>query len=210
MPPKQTPHQLSKGLGYSQTTPGPYAFSCPITWWPNYSGCPPAFLVALQQRIAGNELGNSGIEGSDGRPPIPTRPEGEASGDDESDEEKPQVVVLRTGKHLNEVEVDNEKRKAKGLPPRPTADEQGIVVQAVSGSTTTSKANDKDLKGLSFYSASGAASSTSKGPSRKRKVIGVEAQLVSDGKGEDQMAGKKVKKLKKLAQSKALISFGDE
>lgn len=68
-------------------------------------------MVALQQRIAGNEPGNNDFERSDGRPAIPTRPEGEASGDEESDDEKPQVVVVREGKHLNEAEVDNEKRK---------------------------------------------------------------------------------------------------
>lgn len=78
--------------------------------------------MALQQRVAGNQsrgYNRDDEDGADGRPPIPTRPEGEASGDEESDEEKPQVVVLREGKHLSEVQADNEKRKGSWVARNP-------------------------------------------------------------------------------------------
>ena len=56
-----------------------------------------------------------------GRPPIPKRPAiperpadnpGSADEDDDVDE-KPQIVVLREGKHLSEREVENEKRRGQ-------------------------------------------------------------------------------------------------
>ncbi|KIK57988.1 hypothetical protein GYMLUDRAFT_703807 [Collybiopsis luxurians FD-317 M1] len=46
------------------------------------------------------------------RPPIPTRPDDDpGSADEDSDDEKPQVVVLKAGKHLSEREAENERRK---------------------------------------------------------------------------------------------------
>lgn len=51
------------------------------------------------------------------RPAIPERPDDEAgSADEEEDEERPQVIVLREGKHLTEREVENEKRKGTPTP----------------------------------------------------------------------------------------------
>ncbi|KAG8978793.1 hypothetical protein FRB94_004200 [Tulasnella sp. JGI-2019a] len=186
MPPKQTPYQLSKGLGYNQKTP--------------------AFLVALQQRIAGNDPDNVDSEAIDGRPAIPTRPEGEASGDEESEDEKPQVVVIREGKHLTEVEADNESRKVKGLPPRQTINEHADT----STQPPASKVKVKDPKtGLSFSSSSSTVGTVQKAVSRKRKGVSVEQDPASDPTPEHQ-GEKKAKKAKRQAQSKALISFGDE
>ena len=57
-----------------------------------------------------------------GRPPIPVRPsiperpkDEPGSEDEDCDDEKPQVIVLREGKHLTEREAQNEKRKGLRL-----------------------------------------------------------------------------------------------
>jgi len=55
--------------------------------------------------------GEEPFEDPSGRVPIPTRPEGESSGDEDEGDERPQVVVLREGKHMNALEAQNEKRK---------------------------------------------------------------------------------------------------
>ena len=53
-----------------------------------------------------------------GRPPIPRRPaiperpdDEQGSADEDDGDEKPQVVVLKEGKHLTEREAENERRK---------------------------------------------------------------------------------------------------
>jgi hypothetical protein len=73
------------------------------------------------------ERGASGRPDIPRRPPVPRRPSDQpGSGDeksgsradgtgeldeDDEDEERPQVVVLKEGKHLSQIEVENEKRK---------------------------------------------------------------------------------------------------
>jgi len=180
MPPKPkelTRGQLTKGLGYQENVP--------------------SFLRALHARV-NNPYGNDEDENApqSDRPPIPTRPEGEASGDEESGEEKPQVVVLREGKHLSELEAENEKRRAKGLPPLPQkTDSKSDTAEP---STERSNTKGKPPKGLSF--GSGKAPSKDK----KRKVIG---DGWEDTKDTAEHKGKKTKKSKK--ESKGLLSFGD-
>jgi Domain of unknown function (DUF4604) len=110
MAPKEpTKHQLSSRLTYSQHTP--------------------AFLRKLQSRVSGvpgeDSDENEDLEFEDdgsGRPPIPRRPpiperpaDNPGSGDEEEDrdDEAPQVVVLKEGKHLSAWEVENEKRKGE-------------------------------------------------------------------------------------------------
>jgi hypothetical protein len=106
MAPKEpTKHQLSARLSYSQNTP--------------------AFLRKLQSHVSGFpgddsdenpefEDDGSGRPPIPRRPPIPERPAGDpGSGDEDRDDEAPQVVVLKEGKHLNVREVENEKRKGK-------------------------------------------------------------------------------------------------
>jgi hypothetical protein len=106
MAPKEpTKHQLSARLSYSQRTP--------------------AFLRKLQSRVSGVpgddsdedpefEDDGSGRPPIPRRPPIPERPASDpGSGDDDRDDEAPQVVVLKEGKHLTAREVENEKRKGK-------------------------------------------------------------------------------------------------
>lgn len=104
MAPKEpTKHQLSARLTYSQHTP--------------------AFLRKLQSRVSGipDEDSDESPEFEDdgsGRPPIPRRPpiperpsDDPGSGEDDVDDEAPQVVVLKEGKHLSAREVESEKRK---------------------------------------------------------------------------------------------------
>lgn len=106
MAPKEpTKHQLSSRLAYSQHTP--------------------AFLRKLQSRISGapGEDSDEDPEFEDdgsGRPPIPRRPpiperpaDDPGSEDEDGDDEAPQVVVLKEGKHLSAWEVENEKRKGE-------------------------------------------------------------------------------------------------
>ena len=93
-----------------------------------YHGKMPAFLQKLQKQVNGSGGGGESDEEDDeweydgsGRPPIPKRPAiperpadnpGSADEDDDLDE-KPQIVVLREGKHLSEREVENEKRRGQ-------------------------------------------------------------------------------------------------
>lgn len=100
-------HQLSSKLSYSQDTP--------------------LFLQKLKNRIAGipDEDEDEDPEFEDdgsGRPPIPrrpaipTRPDDDPGSEQEDDaDEKPQVVVLREGKHLTEREAENVRRKGQVL-----------------------------------------------------------------------------------------------
>ncbi|KAJ3866742.1 hypothetical protein EV359DRAFT_25073, partial [Lentinula novae-zelandiae] len=92
-----------------------------------------------------------------GRPPIPTRPdEDPGSADEDSDDEKPQVVVLKAGKHLSEREAENERRKEKGLPPLPDPDKLQPTSSSASLKTNSNikshSAKDKESKSLSFSS----------------------------------------------------------
>ena len=103
-----TRHQLSSKLAYEHKTP--------------------AFLQKLQRQYGGRRDGNDREDEYDddeefeddgsGRPPIPRRPaiperpeNDHGSADEDGDDEKPQVVVLKQGKHLSEREAENEKRK---------------------------------------------------------------------------------------------------
>lgn len=101
-----TRHQLSSRLQYNANTP--------------------AFLQRMQNRVTGG--GNNDDEDDEydydgsGRPPIPKRPaiperpEGDiGSGGEDDEDESPQIVVLKEGKHLSEREVENEKRKGTYL-----------------------------------------------------------------------------------------------
>lgn len=102
-------HQLSSRLAYSAGTP--------------------AFLQKLKNKMAGlpdeDEDPDNEYESLDsGRPAIPKRPaipqrpsDDPGSADEEDmDDEKPQVVVIREGKHLTEHEAENIRRKGRCLP----------------------------------------------------------------------------------------------
>ncbi|PBK67655.1 hypothetical protein ARMSODRAFT_295996 [Armillaria solidipes] len=197
MAPKEpTRAQLSSRLSYSQNTP--------------------AFLQKLQNRMAG--IPDSDHEDDDeweydgsGRPPIPRRPaiperpESQPGSEDEDDrDEKPQVVVLKEGKHLTEREAENVRRQEKGLPPLPpdsTADAEAPAVGTTLKESTAAKGK-KPAPSLSFSSSK---TTTIKSSTLKRKHIGVlEDASVSSSKAPSK------KKAKKAAKSKTLLSFGDD
>lgn len=80
-----------------------------------YVGKQPSFLRNAAAALSG-QTGSSGSSGS--RAPIPTRPEGYGDDEDDAasdrddwdldrgDDEAPQVVVLKEGKHIGKDEVD--------------------------------------------------------------------------------------------------------
>ena len=201
-----TRHQLSSRLAYQAHTP--------------------AFLQRLQGRINGtgrdeDEEEEYEYDGS-GRPPIPKRPaiperptDDPGSADEDDGDEKPQIVVLREGKHLSEKEVENERRKgafvlrsritynlnsvlAKGLPPLPEDDAKSSAADANASSKSKKESAEKQAQSLSFGSIG------SKAKSHKRKAVG-------DGRDESpsEKPAKTTKKKPKKAEKK-LLSFGDE
>lgn len=102
MAPKEpTRYQLSSRLEYRKQTP--------------------PFLRKLRGQHSNEEDEELLYDDGSGRPPIPVRPASPRHRDDdytstnEDDaDERPQVVVLKAGKHLTAEEVENERRK--GLP----------------------------------------------------------------------------------------------
>jgi hypothetical protein len=107
MAPKEpTRHQLSSRLQYQSRVP--------------------AFLQKFQNQVQGvadeDEDEPQYYDDGSGRPPIPVRPsiperpsDDPGSAEEDDEDEKPQVVVLRAGKHLTEREVENERRKGSSL-----------------------------------------------------------------------------------------------
>ncbi|KAI0090278.1 hypothetical protein BDY19DRAFT_992491 [Irpex rosettiformis] len=192
----------------------------------HYNARVPAFLQKLQNRVAGvpddePELDEEYGYGRDeyeyvndgsGRPPIPRRPPiperpaddpgsaAEDEDDEDRDGEAPQIVVLKEGKHLNEREVENERRKAKGLSPLLDEIEEEIASSSKKDATS-SKAKAKTQSQSLSFSSSG---SNPKQSSKKRKIVGDPDTDEKDGK-----ASKKASKKPKKAQRK-LLSFGDD
>lgn len=221
MAPKEpNKHQLSSRLSYQKTTP--------------------AFLLKFQNRVKGitteedepqyeddgyyHDGGEGYYDDGSGRPPIPQRPRDErpaiperpddepGSADEDDMDEKPQVVVLKTGKHLTEWEAENVRRKERGLAPLPDPNAAPAPTDKPDESVEKSKKKAKDPHvGLSF-SSSGSSSAVK---SRKRKVIDTDPDFENlkesvSGKKEDD-AGKAAKKAKKpKKEKKTLLSFGDD
>ncbi|KAG6877000.1 hypothetical protein C0993_011153 [Termitomyces sp. T159_Od127] len=191
MPPKEpTRHQLSSRLAYSQHTP--------------------AFLQKLKNRIAGapdtdDQFDEEFEDDGSGRPPIPkrpsipTRPDDDPGSADEDDvDEKPQVVVLKKGKHLTAHEAENVRREEKGLlhlpgPGAPKEDSAGVASHITANKDA--KDNKTHSTSLSFSSSKG----TSKPSVNKRKIL---------DDTEDKLGVSSRKKSKK--PSKTLLSFGDD
>lgn len=215
MAPKEpTRAQLSSRLSYSQNTP--------------------SFLLKLQNRIAGipdedddedeDEYDESGRPPIPRRPAIPERPEDDpGSADEDNGDEKPQVVVLKEGKHLTEREAENIRRKGrlqnptvmdyftdfyrtveKGL--APLSDPKDVVQQAdkpgpVSPSKEATQNTKATAPSLSFSSSKG----RTKPPPGKRKAVGDPEEVKNSGSAKDMPAKKKSKK-----PSTALLSFGED
>ncbi|EJD06641.1 uncharacterized protein FOMMEDRAFT_165381 [Fomitiporia mediterranea MF3/22] len=204
MPPKEpSRYQLSSRLTFNQDTP--------------------AFLQRLKNKVAG--VSNDEDEDFDewqaasGRPPIPRRPtpperpaDEPGSADEEDDDEKPQVVVLREGKHLTAREAENERRKAQGLAPLPdgsTDRKDEDELEKTSGtSADKQKQCGKESNAKSSLSFSSTGASNAKSYAKKRKVIGDGPDDVL----EKQKTHKKVKQGSKAKKTKsgALLSFGDD
>jgi len=82
----------------------------------------PAFLQKFHNKVNGITSEDDDepqyYDDGSGRPPIPVRPaiperpsDDPGSADEDDEDEKPQVVVLKAGKHLTEREAENERRK---------------------------------------------------------------------------------------------------
>ncbi|KAI0342934.1 hypothetical protein BDW22DRAFT_1357485 [Trametopsis cervina] len=187
-----TRQQLSSRLHYSQQTP--------------------LFIQRLQNRVSGipddEEEDDEYEDDGSGRPPIPKRPAiperpdddpGSAGEDDEG--EAPQIVVLKEGKHLSEREVENEKRKARGLSPlREAADEEKDAQETSKANSSSSKPKAKSQAQVLSFSSSG---SSTKPGAKKRKIVG------DADAGESSAKAAKPSKKPKKAQKK-LLSFGDD
>ncbi|RXW25539.1 hypothetical protein EST38_g330 [Candolleomyces aberdarensis] len=201
MAPKEpTRAQLSSKLSYQQHTP--------------------AFLLKLQNRMAGgadeDEDDDEFEHVGNGREPIPKRPrpaiperpaDDPGSADEDDRDEGPQIVVLKEGKHLTAREVENVKRKEKGLPPLPdpeTEPDNKADEDANSSKKQASSTGKSQSQGLNFSSSSKSTGSSK--TAAKRKAVGQLDGIEGDEKKEGKSHGKK--KAKK--QNKKLLSFDDD
>ncbi|TFK50225.1 hypothetical protein OE88DRAFT_1736480 [Heliocybe sulcata] len=198
--------QLSSRLAYQQHTP--------------------SFLQKFKNRVAGieddedeeeeYEYDGSGRPPIPKRPPIPERPPDNPGSADELDEEdaddeKPQVVVLKEGRHMTELEAENERRKAKGL--APVDDSFDTLAKDVKSSKATALSDTSKQEpaakppeqqtGLSFSSSKSALKHG------KRKAVG---ELRDEGKASESSSAPTGKGSKKKAKKpeKKLLSFGDD
>ncbi|KAH7884788.1 hypothetical protein F5I97DRAFT_1892122 [Phlebopus sp. FC_14] len=189
--------------------PTRYQFSSRL----QYESHTPAFLQKFQNRVRGapdedeDEPAQYYDDGS-GRPPIPLRPaiperpsDDPGSADEDDADEKPQVVVLKAGKHLTEREAENERRKEKGLPPLPDTDaEQRDEGQPQTTAPVKSKSK---ASSLSFSSTKGKSSGFSS--KLKRRIV-----TEDDGSGSEPDKVKKAPKKKSKREGKGLLSFGED
>jgi hypothetical protein len=192
-----------------------------------YQSHVPAFLQKFQNKIQGiadeDEDEPQYYDDGSGRPPIPVRPaiperpdNDPGSADEDDADERPQVVVLKEGKHLTEREAENERRKGacprqiqtfvltrlleKGLPPLPDTDKtvESDIKDDVKSDVNSSK-KDKEAGSLSFSSGGPRAQQSNK---LKRKIVG-------DVDGSDEST-KKVSKKKSKKAGKGPLSFGED
>jgi len=155
------------------------------------------------------------------RPAIPERPKGDpGSGDEDDGDEKPQVVVLKAGKHLTEREAENVRRKEKGLPPLPEPKVSDNAV-AVDSKNVSQSSSSKEPTSSSTSGSQGLSFSSSKSSiklNNKRKAIGQLDELKdgvmkasSDDKAKSKNSQKGSASMKKAKKSnKTLLSFGDD
>ncbi|KAG2337450.1 hypothetical protein BDR05DRAFT_970223 [Suillus weaverae] len=178
-----------------------------------YQSHVPAFLQKFQNKIQGitdeDEDEPQYYDDGSGRPPIPVRPaiperpdDDPGSVDEDDVDERPQVVVLKEGKHLTEREAQNEKRKEKGLPPLPDPNktvENDTKHDAKSDMNSSKKKQKEAAVTLSFSSSGAKAQQSNK---LKRKVVG-------DLDGSDE-GTKKASKKKSKKTRKGPLSFGED
>lgn len=178
-----------------------------------YQSHVPAFLQKFQNKVQGitdeDEDEPQYYDDGSGRPPIPVRPaiperpdDDHGSVDEDDVDERPQVVVLKEGKHLTEREAENERRKEKGLPSLPDPDKK--VENDTKGDTksdmNSSKKKQKEAAVTLSFSSSGAKAQHSN--KLKRKVVG---DLNDSDEGTKKALKKKSKKTRK-----GPLSFGED
>ncbi|KAF9233178.1 hypothetical protein BU15DRAFT_16406, partial [Melanogaster broomeanus] len=146
-----------------------------------YQSHVPAFLQKLQNKVKGvsdDEDEPQFYDDGSGRPPIPVRPaiperpsDNPGSADEDDEDEKPQIVVVRAGKHLTEREVENERRKEKGLPPRPINDDESPKEDGAGqpSKDALTKSKEKAPTSLSFSSSKAKPNMTSN--KLKRRIV---------------------------------------
>ncbi|KAG6906443.1 hypothetical protein DXG01_013926 [Tephrocybe rancida] len=189
-------HQLSSRLSYSQNTP--------------------TFLQKLKNKMAGipdeeDDYDDDFEDDGSGRPPIPRRPaiperpdDEPGSANEDDGDEKPQVVVLREGKHLTAFEAENIRRKGgsseKGLPPLPDPTAMKEDSAALSSAVKEPVKDKKTTSGNLSFSSSKAKTKLS---NNKRKAVG-------DTVGEEIRSSIAPSKKKPKKASKTLLSFGDD
>ncbi|KAG2075474.1 hypothetical protein BDR04DRAFT_1069901 [Suillus decipiens] len=170
-----------------------------------YQSHVPAFLQKFQNKVQGitdeDEDEPQYYNDGSGRPPIPVRPaiperpDDDAGSIDEDDvDERPQVVVLKEGKHLTEREAENERRKEKGLLPLPDPNkkvENDTKDDAKSVMNSSKKKQKEAAVTLSFSSSGVKAQQSNK---LKRKVVG---DLDGNDEGTKKASTKKSKKTRK-------------
>lgn len=178
-----------------------------------YQSHVPAFLQRFQNKVQGipdeDEDEPQYYDDGSGRPPIPVRaaiperPDDDPGSADEDDvDERPQVVVLKKGKHLTEREAENERRKEKGLPLLPDLSKkiENDTKDDAKSEMNSSKKKRKDATLTLSFSSSGAKAQQSN--KLKRKVVGD-----LDGSDEDTKKASKKKSKKTL---KGPLSFGED
>ncbi|KAF8839505.1 hypothetical protein BDN67DRAFT_969894 [Paxillus ammoniavirescens] len=183
-----------------------------------YQSHVPAFLQKFQNQVQGvaneDEDEPQYYDDGSGRPPIPVRPaiperpsDDPGSADEDDEDEKPQVVVLRAGKHLTEREAENERRKEKGLPPLPISVESGDESPKQDGQ----KQSSKDVPTKSKQKAPSLSFSSSKGKSNTASNK-LKRRIVADGddSGSESPKVKKAPKKKSKREGKSLLSFGED
>lgn len=178
-----------------------------------YQSHVPAFLQRFQNKVQGipdeDEDEPQYYDDGSGRPPIPVRaaiperPDDDPGSADEDDvDERPQVVVLKKGKHLTEREAENERRKEKGLPLLPDLSKkiENDTKDDAKSEMNSSKKKRKDATLTLSFSSSGAKAQQSN--KLKRKVVG-------DLDGSDE-GTKKASKKKSKKTLKGPLSFGED
>ncbi|KAG2031264.1 hypothetical protein BDR03DRAFT_936423 [Suillus americanus] len=178
-----------------------------------YQSHVPAFLQKFQNKVQGitdeDEDEPQYYDDGSGRPPIPVRPaiperpdDDPGSVDEDDVDERPQVVVLKEGKHLTEREAENERRKEKGLPPLPDPNKkvENDTKDDAKSDMNSSKKKEKEATVTLSFSSSGAKAQHSN--KLKRKVVG-------DLDGSDE-GTKKASKKKSKKTRKGPLSFGED
>ncbi len=203
-----------------------------------YQSKTPAFLLRMQRGLGGASGDGDDDEYDDdefeydgsGRPPIPRRPaiperpdDEPGSADEDDADEKPQVVVLKEGKHLSGREVENERRKgalfnivcldivmtmasyikAKGLSPLPEPSANDNIASHApkkDAQQVETKSSSKP-QGLSFSSGA-----IAKGKGTKRKAVGHD----KDDLNKLSTSLPKPSKKKAKKSEKKLLSFDED